>query len=100
MGKANKEITMFQYLSKYIYSNKNLKYLVENYTLTKMPVDVFLKHFELPNDKEKVVGFILNPDNGFEISKFGFQYDSKIVDEYCAFDSTGEPKILKIKRGL
>ena len=95
-----KNETVFQYLREYIYPNVSLKLLVQNYTLSKIPAQVFLKKFNLPDDKEKVVGFIMNPDNGYDLGKFGYEYDSNIIDEQIIMDNDGNVKVYKKKRGL
>ncbi len=95
-----KNLTVFQYLKEFIYGNKCFKFTIENYTLSKMPVEVFLKKFNLPDDKEKVAGFIMNSDNAYEISKFGYEYDANIIDEQIVMNNDGEVKVYKKKRGL
>ena len=82
-------ITMENYLSKYIRANKVFGQILENYDLSKIPAVEFLRKFSLPNDREKVMGFIVNPDNCFEISKFGHHYESRIVDENIFITNAG-----------
>ena len=82
-------ITMENYLGKYIRASKTVGQIIENYGLAKIPAVEFLRNFNLKNDKDKVMGFILNPDNCFEISKFGHHYMSRIIEENIFITNAG-----------
>ena len=92
--------TIGQYLAEYINSNVSFKHIIQNFLLTNIPFTEFVKHFNLQYDKEKIVGFILNPNNAFVISKFGYNYDSMIVDEQAWIDPNVGIQYKKTKRGL
>ena len=65
-----KKVTISDYLNG--IESKSLSLLLVNYRLTKVPVDLFFKCFgEVERSPEALAKYIIDENNGFELSIFG-----------------------------
>ncbi|MDE6142146.1 MAG: hypothetical protein K2G03_06040 [Bacilli bacterium] len=58
--------------------------LLKNYALSKESTKEFLAQFNL-NDESEIVPYILNPENGYELSKYGHRHEK--IRAYNGFRS-------------
>lgn len=77
---------------------KKLQILLENYQLSNVPYDEFLNKFQI-NSTLEAISFILEAKNGFELSKYGNEYNENINTMQLVYDENDvKLKTKKINR--